>query len=265
MTTRFACALCFVAVTAIPLAKFPGSAARSLVLHAAQGAPQAVASSSTAVSAASTTGARSRHTLERFLADTESFTSLVSYRAVRRLSVVARGGKMKASLTVRTSLDPLQGFTYEVLEESGSGLLRSRVLHGALEAESEAKRRQKGAHGSLSAANYTFEVADWTSDGLLQVAIHPKRKDSLLMDGSIFLTGDAADLVRMEGLLVKRPSFWTRKVHIDRHYGRIQGVRVPVTMGSTADILFAGQSTFTMDYEYESINGVPVTMSATER
>jgi hypothetical protein len=36
-------------------------------------------------------------------------------------------------------------------------------------------------------------------------------------------------------------------------------------MGSTADILFAGQSTFTMDYEYESINDVPVTMSPSDR
>ena len=114
-------------------------------------------------------------------------------------------------------------------------------------------------------ANYNFEVEDWTSDGLLRVAIHPKRKDSLLMEGSIFLTGEAADLVRMEGLLVKRPSFWTRKVEIVRDYGRIHGVRVPITMGSTADILFAGQSTFTMDYEYESINDVPVTMSPSDR
>jgi hypothetical protein len=29
-------------------------------------------------------------------------------------------------------------------------------------------------------------------------------------------------------------------------------------MGSTADILFAGQSTFSMSYEYESINDVAV-------
>ena len=57
---------------------------------------------------------------------------------------------------------------------------------------------------------------------------------------------------------MKRPSFWTRKVQIVRDYGRIGGVRVPIAMGSTADMLFAGQSTFSMTYEYESINDVPV-------
>jgi hypothetical protein len=199
-------------------------------------------------------------TLDRFLADREQ--PLVSYRALRRLSVVARGGKMTARLTARTTLDPVSGFSYEVLEESGSGMLRSRVLHGVLQAERDAKKRQQGSHGALTSANYTFGVGEATSEGLLRVAIHPRRKDSLLIEGSILLTNEAADLVRLEGLLVKRPSFWTRKVQIVRSYGRIAGIRVPVATGSIADVLFAGQSTFSMEYEYESINDVPVMSAA---
>jgi hypothetical protein len=192
----------------------------------------------------------------RFLATTEE--ALVSYRAVRRLEVVTRGGRMQASLTARTSLDPENGFQFEVLEETGSGMLRSRVLRGVLEGERDARRREQGAHGALTEANYQFAAGDVTPEGLVRVAIHPRRKDTLLIEGSIFLTNEAADLVRIEGLLVKRPSFWTRRVEIVRSYGRIGGVRVPLEMGSTADVLFAGKSTFSMNYEYESINGVAV-------
>jgi hypothetical protein len=229
--------------------------AHPAVLHA-QTASQTAASSSTAVGGSV---AVASSTLDRYFAEYDQvLQSLVSYRAVRRLSVVARGGKMKASLTARTTLDPVNGFQFEVLEESGSGMLRSRVLHGALEAERDAKRREKGAHGALMPANYDFDAGELTPEGLLRVGIHPKRRDSLLMEGSILLTSQAADLVRLEGLLVKRPSFWTRKVLIVRDYARINGVRVPIAMGSTADILFAGQSTFTMEYQYESINDVPV-------
>jgi hypothetical protein len=249
MKACISCALCFVVATVV--LRDNGL----LVLHA-QTAAQAAALPNTSVGATTLVGAG---VLGRFLAEYEqSLQSLVSYRAVRHMSVVARGGKMTASLKARTSLDPVNGFQFEVLEESGSGMLRSRVLHGALEAEREAKRREKGAHGALTAANYTFDIGELTSDGMLRVAIHPVRRDSLLVEGSILLTNEAADLVRMEGLLVKRPSFWTRKVLIVRDYARIGGVRVPVAMGSTADILFAGQSTFSMSYEYESINDVPV-------
>ena len=246
MKACISCALCFFAVVAV-LSDTP----RLSTVHAQT--PSALPSASIGATATVGTGV-----LGRFLAEYEqSLQSLVSYRAVRRLSVVARGGKMTATLKARTTLDPINGFQFEVLEENGSGMLRSRVLHGALEAERDAKRREKGAHGALTAANYTFGAGELTPDGMLRVAIHPVRKDSLLVEGSILLTNEAADLVRMEGLLVKRPSFWTRKVLIVRDYARIGGVRVPVAMGSTADILFAGPSSFSMSYEYESINDVP--------
>jgi hypothetical protein len=182
----------------------------------------------------------------------------VSYSALRKLSVVARGGKMTAQMTARTSLDPVNRFVYQVLEESGSEMLRNKVLRGVLEAEREAKRREEGEHSALTRANYTFSTTEVTDDGLVRVGISPKRKDALLVEGSILLSNEDADLIRMEGLLVKRPSFWTRKVQIVRSYGRIGGVRVPLTTGSIADVLFVGQSTFTMAYEYESINGAPV-------
>jgi hypothetical protein len=195
--------------------------------------------------------------LEKFLASNQN--SLVSYKALRRLSVVARGGKMEASLVALTTLDPERGFVYEVLEETGSGFLRSRVLHPVLEAERLAKLRDKGAHGALTEANYRFGDGELTPEGLMRVSIKPRRKDELLMDGSILLTCEDADLLTMEGLLVKRPSFWTRRVHIVRHYTRIGGARVPVSTGSTADVLFAGKSSFSMSYEYEMINGQAVT------
>jgi hypothetical protein len=80
--------------------------------------------------------------------------------------------------------------------------------------------------------------------------------DTLLIAGSILLTEDQADLVRVEGRLVKRPSFWTRRVHVVRQYARVDGVRVPVAMESTADVLLVGRSTFSMRYEYEAINTI---------
>ena len=51
------------------------------------------------------------------------------------------------------------------------------------------------------------------------------------MEGTILLTCGTSDLLQVEGLLVKRPSFWTRKVHIVRDYARIAGARVPVATG----------------------------------
>jgi hypothetical protein len=168
-------------------------------------------------------------------------------------------------MTARTSLDEVKGFQFRVIDESGSNLLRSRVLRPVLDAEWRAKQREHGRAGAVTRANYTFAVDEITPEGLLRVAITPKRREELLMEGSILLTTDESDLVQMEGFLVKRPSFWTRKVKIVRRYGRIAGARVPIETSSVADVLFTGQSTFLMRYEYESINGMAVgpTVSST--
>ncbi|HEX7796280.1 MAG TPA: hypothetical protein VF456_18085, partial [Vicinamibacterales bacterium] len=57
---------------------------------------------------------------------------LKAYRARRHLEASSRGGKMKAQLDAQTTLLPNGAFSFEVLSESGSNLLRQRVLHAAL-------------------------------------------------------------------------------------------------------------------------------------
>lgn len=194
--------------------------------------------------------------ITRFLAGTG--TPLSSYRGVRTLTAEARGGKMRARLVAETSLDPLNGFQYVVLSEEGSGTIRLKVLRAALEAERALHVDGETGRGAITPANYTFEVGAPSDDGLVPIALHPKRSDKLLIEGRVLVSEPDADLVRVEGVLVKRPSFWTRKVEVVRNYRRICGVRVPIGMESTAHILFAGKSTFAMQYEYESINGEAV-------
>ena len=165
---------------------------------------------------------------------------------------------MSASMTVLTTLDPVEGFNFVVLEESGAALIRRRVFLPALEAEREAHAPDAAARGALTLGNYAFAPNGATDDGLMRIDIHARRKDTLLIDGSILVTQAEGDLVRLEGLLVKKPSLWTRRVEVTRSYARIVGARVPVAMASVADVLIVGRSTFRMTYDYESINGQSV-------
>ena len=86
----------------------------------------------------------------------------------------------------------------------------------------------------------------------------PRRKDLLLLEGSIFLRPEDAELVRIEGRPSKSPSFWTRQVEIVRRFQRFAGVRMPITFESSANVFIAGRSTFRMTYEYETVNGQSV-------
>jgi hypothetical protein len=191
--------------------------------------------------------------VQKFL--TADGDTLTSYKAIRRLTASTRGGRMRASLEARATLDPASGFSYEILSEEGSSLIRRKVLIGALEAEREAVVSAESRGARLTPENYDFIGVSLASERLYRIDVRARRKHQMLIDGALFVDGESADLVRMEGELAKRPSFWTRRVRVVREYARIEGFHVPVSMQSTADVLIVGASNFSMTYTYLEING----------
>jgi hypothetical protein len=181
---------------------------------------------------------------------------LRSYVAVRRLESRNERHHKEAWLVARTELRADGTFRYEVLEEGGSEFIRTRVLCEAWEKEAAVHRKGRTRRSSLTHDNYEF-AEPTPVEGGMRVAIAPRRKDDMLLTGALVMSPEG-ELLRVEGELVKRPSFWTRSVHVVRRYGRIGGTRVPVRLDTTAQVRLAGRSTMSMTYEYVQINGRPV-------
>ena len=185
------------------------------------------------------------------------------YRARRHLE--ARNDRLdkQAWMDVWTEGD-VSGFRYGVVAEGGSAYIRTRLFLAALDTERDLWVAGGSPRGAITPQNYTFEDFGEDSTGLTRVKVTPRRKDILLFEGWIFLRPDDGDLVRVDGLLSKAPSFWARRVEIVRDYERVAGVRVPVAFRSVANLRVAGKSTFTMMYTYERINGQMVGQSLTK-
>lgn len=191
--------------------------------------------------------------IDRFLS--QRANPVASAVARRRLVATTRGGAMSGWVDACTFLDGTR-MRYKILAQGGSGTVRKRALIAALDGEVKARGEGDPARAGLIPANYDFAPEDATGD-VLRVALRPKRKASMLIEGSMTLTRDSGELLSVEGRLVEPPSFWTRQVHVTRRYSRIAGVRVPVSMESTAKIMVIGESTFYMSYTYLTINGKP--------
>lgn len=199
--------------------------------------------------------------VQRFLAHPDE--PLRQYRAKRHLFAKNQRFSKEAWLDAMTEQDE-KGFRYTIVAEDGSGIIRNRVLHKALEAEQEARAQGEVANSAISAANYQIALDGHDDkEGLDRLRIIPRRKDRMLVDGTITVLSTDGELVRIEGRLAKSPSFWTNHVDIVRKYGRIAGVHVPLSIESTANVKIAGDSVFSMTYTYETINGHPVTPTPT--
>ena len=185
---------------------------------------------------------------------TRTTPPLERYTARRRLEGAnPRFGK-QGWLEVRTEFGPA-GFSYTVLSEGGAGIVRNRALYPVLEGEKDALRGRSAA--ALTDMNYAFADAG-QQGGLPLLRLTPRRKDKVLVDGWLVLAPNADGFVELRGRLAKMPSFWTTNVEIVRRQERLAGVWVPVRVESTASIRIIGQSSFSMTYTYETINGVSV-------
>lgn len=200
----------------------------------------------------------SRGPAERFLAAREE--PVTQYRAYRRMHARSEHFNQEAWLEAWTELDQ-RGFRYTIVSEKGSEYVRNKVLKAVLNREQELVAGGDCRRSEITADNYEFQAAP-EGDGERQVILKPKRKDVLLVDGRMVLSQDGSDLLRVEGRLSKNPSFWTSLVNVIRHYARLDGVRVPVSTESVAKVKFAGLSRMEVQYEYETINGRPVTLAA---
>jgi len=195
---------------------------------------------------------------ERFLAAREE--PVTQYRAYRRMHARSEHFNQEAWLEAWTELDQ-RGFRYTIVSEKGSEYVRNKVLKAVLSREQELVAGGDCRRSEITADNYEFQAAP-EGDGERQVILKPKRKDVLLVDGRMVLSQDGSDLLRVEGRLSKNPSFWTSLVNVIRHYARLDGVRVPVSTESVAKVKFAGLSRMEVQYEYETINGRPVSLAA---
>jgi hypothetical protein len=186
--------------------------------------------------------------------------ALQQYRALRRMHARSEKFDQEGWLEAWTELDG-RTFRYEIVAERGSDMIRKKVLRALLAREQELVAKGEPERADLTPDNYEFAEETSGPDGKY-VVIKPKRKDVLLVNGRMVLSPDGRELLRVEGVLAKNPSFWTSLVNVIRHYARLDGVRVPIATESIAKVKFAGNSRLEVEYEYETINGRPVSVQA---
>jgi len=178
------------------------------------------------------------------------------YRASRRLE--ASGSGQRGWLDVQTDFTVSSGLQYEVTAEGGSGYIRTRVLRSLLDEERRLIANGRGPAVAISGANYQFRLEGVNEEGLTVVSLRPRRKDRSLINGRMFLTTLDGDLVRIEGRLARNPSFWITRVQVVRLYRRIDGVLMPVSLDTTAQLRLLGSSSLRMTYRYSHIDERPV-------
>ena len=200
---------------------------------------------------------------ERVLAPSNRITP-PPYRALRRMEGGLNSSDKRGWLEVWTEYQPGRGFTFEVVREGGSDYVRNKILRGMLASEQDLIARGRRLRASLEAKNYRFADGGLTENGLQRVMLIPAKKSDGIVNGSLLIEPASGYLSRLEGRLVKSPSFWLRDVDVTWRFAHLGGHVVPIEMTSTGRVRMFGRSNFRMTYEYATIDGRPANALSAE-
>ena len=150
---------------------------------------------------------------------------------------------------------------FKIISERGSGLIRSRVFKPLMDVEVETAAERNRIDSSITPNNYTLSLLGEEEMGgshCFVVQATPKRADTYLFEGKIWIHSVEFAIVQIEGQPAKSPSVWIKRVDFVRRYQKIGEFWLPLKNESITRVRFFGKNTLTTDYDNYEINQVAI-------
>lgn len=183
---------------------------------------------------------------------------LQQYEVVRDYVVNNERWNKRAAMKVQVIFQAPDEKRFEVVSESGSGLIRDRVLQRLIKAEREGMRRDSRKDSRIDSANYAFTLAgedEIHGRSCYVIGVKPRRKDQLLFEGLIYVDKQDFAIARMKGSPAKKPSFWTTDIDFVRDYQKLGDFWLPMSDESVTKVRIFGRTDLTVQYGPYTIVG----------
>ena len=123
-------------------------------------------------------------------ADEKRISEFQGYTAKRRYYIENKRVNKRAEIMVRVTCTSTGSRSFDVISESGSNIIRSRVLRKIIEAEAEASQEDGRERNRIIPTNYDFrltgrEVTDGRLAHVLEIV--PKTQNRFLIRGRIWV------------------------------------------------------------------------------
>jgi outer membrane lipoprotein-sorting protein len=182
------------------------------------------------------------------------------YTGTRQYNLENRLLAKHARMVVNVTSDPNGTRHFAVVSKDGWNL-GNNALRQALETESEITRPSMRPTSLVTRENYTFQMigtAVLNGRTSFVIEIIPKRQETYLFQGRIWVDSEDYALARIEGQLAKSPSYWVRSVHFTLDYRKNGAYWFPSSVASSSDVRIFGMT----EVDIQFLNYSPLCQSA---
>ncbi len=136
----------------------------------------------------------------------------------------------------------------------GDDFVKRNVIVRVLQSEANQVSKQRGTDTALTNHNYKFSFKGTLDiDGRTMYVFHvkPRHKRDGTFKGRVFIDSYTGNLFRVEGTLVKSPSWFVKNIQFVQEYAQIGAFTLPVHLHSTGNVRIIGRTVvdvFHFDY-----------------
>ncbi|MGH9788113.1 MAG: hypothetical protein ACRD4U_05365 [Candidatus Acidiferrales bacterium] len=175
---------------------------------------------------------------------------LASWQVTRRYHLKNELSEKETKSEVEVRFEAPAQLTFTTRSQEGSGTLARQVFGRMMDGEKESVQPEGRQRSAMTPENYQFRLVGremLSGRPAYKLAISPKREDTFLIDGHIWVDAEDFAVVRGEGRVVKRPSFWTRSIQLVRTFKKVGPFWLPHRTESTNEVLLFGTTWVTIE------------------
>jgi hypothetical protein len=171
--------------------------------------------------------------------------TLVSYSAITRVSAQLPETSQHGEFELERHYSAPHTLEFKAVSFTGDGFVKSNIITRLLQSEVDHVQKDDTSLTAMSPANYKFSFKGTTQlDGrtVHVYQLKPRKKRVGLFKGRIYLDVYTGSLVRVEGSVVKSPSFFIKKIEFAQDYSDFGAFTLPTYIHSEAKTRLVGRA-----------------------
>ena len=170
---------------------------------------------------------------------------LAEYSAATTIRAELPSSSQQGEFELKRHYTAPNSLKFTAVKYSGDGFVKSNVITRLLQSEVEHVAKGESAQTAISPDNYKFSYKGVEPVGDQPAYVYevkPRQKRPGLFKGKIYLDAYTGGLRKAEGVIVKSPSFWVKKIEFVQEYADFGSFTFPVHMHSVASTRLVGQA-----------------------
>ena len=188
-------------------------------------------------------------------------TALAAYSAVTVIRAELPETSQQGEFELRRTFEAPHTLQFTPVHFTGDGFVKNNVITRLLQTEVDHVQKDDPALTAITSANYKFSYRGLSRIGDRMVHIYqvkPQKKRPGLFKGRVYLDARSGALARVEGSVVKSPSFFVKHIEFWQDYSDVQSFTLPTHIHSEAKACIVGRTIVDIVHkDYQPVPAAP--------